>query len=295
MKQKLDTGAIRHMTVPFELKAAADSKDGYAGEFSGYAAGILNIDRTGDMILPGAFTDTLPEFLKEGVVCWQHDWSTPIGQPLEAYEDSYGLMTKSRISNTTTGRDCMTLIRDGVIKKMSIGYRVQDYEWVDRAGLLSWLGSSKLDETKQISILTQFDGMGLSELFLLKRIKLFEYSPVSIPANPNAVITGAKGLSFADHSKAVLTAVRELSDRIKAIRDLRKSENPKKAANPAHIESCHSMANDMEEMCGTLRQMAAEMMPEPEEEAADSLPNNDQAKRLKAEFIIREAQRRIAA
>lgn len=292
MARKLDTGEVRRMTVPFELKASSEA-DGYAGTFSGYAAGILNIDRTGDMILPGAFTDTLPEFLKEGVVCWQHDWATPIGQPVKAYEDDYGLMTESRISNTTAGRDCMTLIRDGVIKKMSIGYRVQDYEWVDRAGLLSWLGVSGLSETNQVSILTQFDGAGLSELFLLKKIKLFEYSPVTIPANPNAVITGAKGLPFAEHSEAVLTAVKELSDRVKAIHALRTSQG--KAANSAHVEQCQSIASDMEAMCGTLRAMAAEMMPEPEEVEEDSLPNGDEAKRLKAEFIIREARRRIAA
>lgn len=288
MKQKLDTGAIRHMTVPFELKAAADSKDGYAGEFSGYAAGILNIDRTGDMILPGAFTDTLPEFLKEGVVCWQHDWSTPIGQPLEAYEDSYGLMTKSRISNTTTGRDCMTLIRDGVIKKMSIGYRVQDYEWVDRAGLLSWLGSSKLDETKQISILTQFDGMGLSELFLLKKIRLFEYSPVSIPANPNAVITAAKGLPFAEHSEAVVTAVRELSDRIEAIHALRMSQG--KAANSAHVEQCEAIRAEFNAMVELLGEMVEKMTPAPEPVELPA-PLNTEAKRLWAEFQKLEARR----
>lgn len=292
MEHKLDTGAIRHMTVPFELKAAADGKEGFAGEFTGYAAGILNIDRTGDMILPGAFTDTLPDFLKEGIVCWQHDWATPIGQPIEAYEDSYGLMTKSRISNTTTGRDCMTLIRDGVIKKMSIGYRVQDYEWVDRAGLLSWLGSSRLDESKQISILTQFDGMGLSELFLLKRIKLFEYSPVSIPANPNAVITAAKGLPFAEHSEAVVTAVKELSDRIKAIHALRTSQG--KAANSAHVEQAESIRAEFDAMSGLLQGLVEEMTPAPEPVETPA-PLNTEARRLKAEFIIREAQRRIAA
>ena len=40
----------------------------------------------------------------------------------------------------------MTLIRDGVIKKMSIGYRVKDYEIVDRAGLKAYC--EKSDDTK---------------------------------------------------------------------------------------------------------------------------------------------------
>ena len=66
------------MTVPFELKAAS-SVDGMAGEFSGYAAGIHNIDAVGDMILPGAFNADLPRFLAEGAVCYQHDWTMPMG------------------------------------------------------------------------------------------------------------------------------------------------------------------------------------------------------------------------
>lgn len=286
MPNKLETGAIRHMTVPFEIKATSEAS-GYAGEFSGYAAGILNIDRTGDMILPGAFAKTLPQFLKEGVVCWQHDWSTPIGSPVEASEDSYGLLTRSRISNTTAGRDCMTLIKDGVIKKMSIGYRVNDYEFVDRAGLLAWLGASNLSETKQASILQQYDSADLSELCMLKEVELFEYSPVSIPANPNAVITGAKGLPFAEHSEAVVTAIRELANRVKAIHALRTSQG--KAANPAHVAQCCSMADTLDECCGMLRQMAEEMcMPEKSSEPAPKA-TNDEAKRLYAEFLKLEA------
>jgi len=79
---------IRRMTVPFEVKSVkADDSGQYAGEFMGYAAGIHNIDRVGDMILPGAFVEDLPRFLNEGVVCWQHDWMTPIGVPMEARED----------------------------------------------------------------------------------------------------------------------------------------------------------------------------------------------------------------
>src|SRR5262245_57389664 len=97
----IDRGTRRVITAPFLLKSAKTESSGpYAGEFSGYCAGINNIDRVGDMILPGAFTDDLPRFLKEGVVCWQHDWEKPIGKPLEANEDSYGLFVKCRVSNT---------------------------------------------------------------------------------------------------------------------------------------------------------------------------------------------------
>lgn len=248
---------IRRMAVPFEVKSVKSDDGEYAGTIEGYAAGILNIDRAGDMILPGAFAADLPRFLSEGVICWQHDWMAPIGKPTEAREDGYGLFSKAQISNTTQGRDCMTLIKDGVVKKLSIGYRVQDYEWVDRAGLIAFLPSLGLTPEKQASILQQYDEMELSELFLLKRIKLYEWSPVTIPANPNASITGAKGLPFADHSAAVIAAVRELSERVKSIHALRTEQGNR--ANPQHVELCKRLLADFDLLSTELRAQAAEM------------------------------------
>ena len=78
------TDDLRRLTAPFECKAVkASDDDRCAGEFEGHCAGILNIDRVGDMILPGAFAAGLADFLKEGVVAWQHDWTMPIGKPLD--------------------------------------------------------------------------------------------------------------------------------------------------------------------------------------------------------------------
>lgn len=219
---------IRRMTIPFEIKEVKEEGGEFAGTFEGYAAGINNIDRVGDMILPGAFAEDLPRFLREGVVCWQHDWMNPIGKPLEAKEDSYGLFTKCRVSNTVQGKDAMTLIRDKVVQKLSIGYRVQSYEWVDRAGLIAYLGSTDLSEQEKNRILRQYDEEEMDELFLLKKVKLYEYSPVSVPANPNAVITGAKGLlaglSFGDQLLTALAAVKEVKERAAQIKTLRESE-----------------------------------------------------------------------
>jgi HK97 family phage prohead protease len=289
--------SIRRMTVPFEVKSSTPDESGqFAGEISGYAAGIHNIDRAGDMILPGAFTDTIADFLKDGVICWQHDWATPIGKPTAAYEDSYGLFSKARISKTRAGEDCMTLIRDGVVNKLSIGYRVKDYQWVDRAGLVAYLTGAKLPAMKQADILRQYDEADLDELFLLKKISLFEYSPVTIPANPNASITAAKGLPFADHSQAVLTAVRELSERMKSIHALRQSQG--KAANPSHVDQCHSLADQCEMMCGHLRQMAAEMCapaPADEGKAAERVVESLNPASIYAQFLKLEARQLGAA
>src|SRR5689334_19610403 len=116
---------LERKAISFSIKA--DSlKD---GEFAGYGAAFSNLDRVGDIIAPGAFKDTIPEFLANGVIAWQHDWTTPIGKALEAHEDEQGLFIRAKLSDTTQGRDALTLLRDGVIKKLSIGYRVKDAEF----------------------------------------------------------------------------------------------------------------------------------------------------------------------
>lgn len=280
---------IRRMTVPFEVKSVkmADDSTSYAGEIEGYAAGIHNIDRAGDMILPGAFAADLPRFLSEGVVCWQHDWADPIGAPVEAREDSFGLWTKSRISKTTRGVDAMTLIRDGVVKKMSIGYSVQDYESVNRSGLMAYLAGTTLAEERKAGILAAFDEMDIGFLFLLKKIKLYEYSPVSIPANPNAMITDAKsltGLTFAQHSEAVLTAVEGLVERIAGITALRSEQGRK--ANPAHLELIDKLSDQAAGVITELHKMAESLRPEEEPAMIDPA----EVKRLHAQFLRLQAQ-----
>lgn len=276
----------RRMTVPFEVKSVkmADATDQYAGEIEGYAAGIHNIDRAGDMILPGAFADDLPRFMSEGVVCWQHDWADPIGTPVEAREDSFGLWTKSRISKTSRGVDAMTLIRDGVIKKMSIGYRVQDYEAVNRSGLLAYLATTTLEESRKAGIVSAFDEMTFSSLFLLKKIKLYEYSPVSVPANPNAIITDAKsltGLTFSQHSDAVLTAVEGLTERIAEITALRSEQGRK--ANPAHLELIDKLSDQCAGVITELHRMSESLKP-------DEPAVSDESKRIYAQFLRLQAQ-----
>lgn len=241
-KTRPNNDALTRMTVPFELKAVTDA-EGFAGEFEGYAAGILNIDSVGDMILPGAFDDDIPRFLNEGAVCWNHDWMTPIGKPVSAKEDAYGLYVKAQISKTSAGQDIMTLIRDGVIKKMSIGYRVKDYEWMDRAGLVSYLDAN-CKPGKAAQILQQYDENDMSEVFLLKKLKLYEFSPVTFPANNNANITNAKGLPFADHSKSVLAAVNEYATRARQVADLRAKDN--RSLSNERLTELSAIADDLQ-------------------------------------------------
>src|SRR6185437_2233995 len=104
---------LMYKSLPFvEVKATG----GDGSEFEGYCAAFNNVDSYGDVILPGAFAKSLPDFLKNGQICFNH--GPVIGVPLAAHEDAKGLFVKGRISDTMMGRDCKTLLKDGVIRKM---------------------------------------------------------------------------------------------------------------------------------------------------------------------------------
>lgn len=242
------------------------------------------------MILPGAFNDDLPRFLAEGVVCWQHDWMAPIGVPTEAHEDSYGLYSKCRVSKTSQGMDAMTLIRDGVVKKLSIGYRVQSYEWVDRAGLIAYLRGCGLNDQKQQAIIQQYDEMELDECFLLKRIRLYEYSPVTVPANPNAIITDAKGLlvglRYREQLQTVLAAAKEVATQAGIIKALRAKEG--RTLSEERKLELRELASEMLNVSNVICDLlTSEATAQPKIEA----PSKADLARLFAEFQQIEARR----
>jgi len=127
--------------------------------------------------------------------------------------------------------------------------------------------------------------MGTDSIFLLKKLKLYEYSPVSIPANVNAVITDAKsltGLAFADHSKAVLTAVEGLTERIAEITAIRQKQGRK--ASPAHLELIGNLSDQCATVITELYKMSESLRPN------DPVADIIDAKGLFAEYLRLETQ-----
>ena len=141
--------------VKFETKALGDDR------FEGYASFFNNIDDYDDIIEKGAFRKTIAENRNRIKVLWQHDTNEPIGIPEEMHEDDNGLYVKAKISMTDTGKKALTLIKDGVITEMSIGYDVvkDDYKM-----------------------------LGTKRVRMLKEVKLWEFSPVTFAANDKAKI-----------------------------------------------------------------------------------------------------------
>jgi len=157
---KADAGTREFKSVKFELEGTNDD-----GEFSGYAAVFGNVDSGGDIIEKGAFAKTIVEDFSRIKILSQHNsYELPIGKPLELREDEKGLYIRGKISDTQAGRDVRTLLKDGVLAELSIGYDATNYD-VDATGIRH-----------------------------LKEIKLWEVSIVTWAMNDQAQIDGVKSL-----------------------------------------------------------------------------------------------------
>lgn len=203
-----------HKSFDFHLKAA----DAETGIVEGYAAAFQNIDRTGDIIVKGAFADTLAEFIKDGLFLWQHDSTQPIGKILDAYEDDKGLFIKVQLLLTIPkARECYELMQAGIVKKFSIGYSVDEGEW---------LTADNIDQYVSNDVALKDVAVALDWGRALKKITLYEVSAVSIPANPKADLTSVKsglraGLRFDEFSQLLLAGSEECVKDARAIRELR--------------------------------------------------------------------------
>jgi HK97 family phage prohead protease len=139
--------------------------------FKGYASTFGNVDEVGDIIEAGSFAKSImergPNGTKQIKVLWQHD--APLGMPTVMQEDSKGLYVEAKISKTRLGDEALELMRDGVVDRMSIGFSIPQ-------------GKAVWDES-----------LGVRKI---KEVKLFEFSPVTFPANEMAVVTGVKNLQL---------------------------------------------------------------------------------------------------
>jgi HK97 family phage prohead protease len=198
---------MQYKSSKFEIKAISENM------FEGYASYFNNIDSYGDVIQKGAFTKTLQDNKNRIKILWQHNTSEPIGLPTKMIEDENGLFVEGKISMTETGKKAMTLMRDGVITEMSIGYDVIKDDFKDNKRIL-------------------------------KELRLWEFSPVTFGANDKARITGAK--SFDEliyelkHSKKddIIYIIDKLNNYLKSLEPTKVTQ---KETDPNEIQSILKM------------------------------------------------------
>jgi len=135
-----------------------------SGLFEGYASTFNYVDRGNDMVVPGAFRQSLTERGPAGIkLLWQHDAREPIGMIDEAFEDTYGLYIKGRLLlDVRRAQEAHRLMHSGALDGLSIGFHTIQ---------------SDVDQ-KNIRILREVD--------------LWEVSLVTFPMNDKARIVSFK-------------------------------------------------------------------------------------------------------
>lgn len=168
-----------------EWQQKAEGSEGR--RFEGWAS-TEQLDFDGDVVRASAFRETLPRFLANPVLLWQHDWKTPIGKIVRAeIEEGRGLYIEAELSDTSAGRDAQILLSDGVIRDLSIGFFAREYTPLERGREITQLD---LYEISLVTVganataeITQLKRQGrtpicppysLSGDVLAKRIKLLE-------------------------------------------------------------------------------------------------------------------------
>lgn len=95
------------------------------GTVEGYASLFGEVDQARDMVMPGAFTQTLrTRGLRRIPMLFQHDPSEPIGIWLDLAEDFRGLRARGKlIPDVARARELLALLDAGAIDGLSIGYK----------------------------------------------------------------------------------------------------------------------------------------------------------------------------
>ncbi len=122
-------------TLDTELKVIGEDGE---GRFQAYASTFDVIDSYGDMVVKGAFTETLNEYGAKGAgipLYWRHRMDDPfmlIGQTVEAKEDDRGLWVDCQLLDTNNAKQVYALLKAGLVRQMSFAYDVIEGAWVDR-------------------------------------------------------------------------------------------------------------------------------------------------------------------
>lgn len=141
-----------------------------SGTISGYFSTYDRIpDSYGDIIAPGAFTDTIKARKESGhpfPLCWNHDLDQIIGMVDTIEDDEKGPLMTASFFDTPLAQEKREIVKSGVVYQFSFAYDVKESE-----------------------VVVLEDGTKANEL---RKLDLFEVSIVPIPANQNAVMTSIK-------------------------------------------------------------------------------------------------------
>ena len=184
---------LQYKDFSVEIKSE-DVQEG--GSFKGYASTFGGKpDLGGDVVVEGAFKETLSKGGLSGfgiAMLYQHQMDKPIGTWTSINEDKRGLIVEGQlVTKSFYGNEAYELMKAGAIKGLSIGYRVPE-------------GGAEYDDKKRVRY--------------LKKLDLYEISPVTIPMNTRAQINQVKGIKEAKTERELEYALRDAGLSIQATR-----------------------------------------------------------------------------
>lgn len=109
-----------YLTVPLELKATSNSR-----KIDGHGAVFGNRDLGGDIVLPGAFAESLAQHKADGTMpamFWMHQRDKVPGLWDAMSEDDTGLAVSGTLAKTPLGDEIHTLTQMKAVRGLSIGY-----------------------------------------------------------------------------------------------------------------------------------------------------------------------------
>jgi len=163
--------------------------EGDVAVFSGYGSIFGNVDNGRDMVMAGAFAESIEAKGTRGVkLLWQHDPSQPIGTWTAIEEDRKGLKVSGKLLLTVQkAREAYEMMKAGILDGLSIGYRVMKESY---------------DTDKKIG--------GYRKI---EKADLWEVSLVTFPMNPKATVTAVKTMPSDRELEAMLRDEAGLSNR----------------------------------------------------------------------------------
>ena len=179
------------------IEMKADESGIIEGYFSTYDK---EPDSYGDIIEPGAFTETIKKREETGhpfPLCFNHDFSAVIGAVDSVKDTEKGPYIKAHFLDTQQAQDVRKMLLSGAIYQFSFAYEVLE----------------RRNPTKEEEKAGIFN--------VLQKLEVFEISVVTVPANQNAVATEVK--SAEPETKAGKRNSKADEDVIRQIRDLAQS------------------------------------------------------------------------
>tara|TARA_R100001510_G_C7646394_1_gene203703 strand:- start:747 stop:1619 length:873 start_codon:yes stop_codon:yes gene_type:complete len=213
------------LNCEWKMPDEEEEDDRYKGTFSGYASVFGNKDLGGDVVVRGAFKESIRKKKAKNIkFLYMHKTDKPIGVFTKVDEDDRGLQVEGKLAlGTQLGKETYELMKMGAITGLSIGYKVdaKGYSYDER-----------------------------SRRRKLKEVDLMEISAVTFPMNPKAQIRQVKGTEI---------TIREWEDLLRDVAQLSRTESKIAAKAVIKALSQREVDDDSQELLNSINKITKQI------------------------------------